>query len=154
MPGRKSFGPAGKWVHDRANRLLRGGDLKERYGEKRGKQIAYAIGVQQAHKVGKSPKGFRTAQGMRTAKAKMTSPVKEYRKTASLAAFFDELQKISAMGMDLRRLGEAGVKRPAFPTEGSKSFANKQFSQSRKIGQSAAVQPPKPNIRAVASMPR
>lgn len=93
MPSK--YGPAGKWVHDRAHRLMRSGDLQERYGEKRGKQIAYAVGVQQAHKVGKSPKGFRTPQGVRTAKAKMTGPVKEYRKTAALAGFFDELAKVA-----------------------------------------------------------
>lgn len=146
MPG-KQYPPAGKWIYQRAKRLrAKNPDMKE--------STSFAVATQQGHKVGKSPKGFRTSQGMRTAKAKMTGPVKEYRKTASLEGFFDELQKISAMGMDLRSLGEAGVKRPQFPTEGSKGLSNKLFNQSRKIGQSAAVQPPKPNIRAVASMPR
>jgi hypothetical protein len=55
---------------------------------------SFAIATQQAHKVGKSPKGFRTAEGVRTAKAKMTGPIKEYRKTAMVAAMFDELEKI------------------------------------------------------------
>lgn len=73
---------------------------------------------------------------------------------AMIRGLFDELDKIAAMGMDLRRNGEAGIPRPKFPTEGSKGLPNKLFNQSRKIGQSAAVKPPKPNIRAVASIPR
>jgi hypothetical protein len=60
-------------------------DLTERYGEKRGKSIAYAIATQQAHKVKKSPKGFRTPTGVRVAKAKHDRPLKEYRKTAGAA---------------------------------------------------------------------
>jgi hypothetical protein len=50
-------------------------DLTERYGEKRGKSIAYAIATQQAHKVKKSPKGFRTPTGVRVAKAKHDRPL-------------------------------------------------------------------------------
>lgn len=33
-------------------------------------------------------------------------------KEASLAAFFDELEKMSAMGVDLRVKGDGGVRRP------------------------------------------
>jgi hypothetical protein len=46
------------------------------------KGVAYATATQQAHKVGKSPKKFRTAQGVREAKAKFSLPKKEYQKTA------------------------------------------------------------------------
>jgi hypothetical protein len=46
------------------------------------KSMAYAIATQQAHKVGKSPKGFRTSEGVSTAKAKFDRPKKEYQKTA------------------------------------------------------------------------
>jgi hypothetical protein len=63
---------------------------------------SFAIATQQAHKVGKSPKGFRTPEGVATAKAKMTSPVKEYRKTASLAGFFDELEKAASLAAAAR----------------------------------------------------
>ena len=93
MPG--DYGPAGKWVHDRAHRIMREGETGEQYGGKKGKSVAYAIAVQQAHKLGKSPKGFKTQTGVRVAKRKFDLPKKEYQKTASLAGFFDELEKIS-----------------------------------------------------------
>lgn len=83
MPGRKSYGPAGKWVHDRAERIMRRGDTKDQYGKKKGKSVAYAIAVQQAHKLGKSPKKFRTPTGVRVAKRKFDMPKKEYQKTAA-----------------------------------------------------------------------
>jgi len=85
MPGGK-YGPGGKWIHDRAHGIMdkRKSDLIERYGEKKGKSIAYALATQQAHKVKKSPKGFRTPTGVRVAKAKHDKPMKEYRKTAGL----------------------------------------------------------------------
>lgn len=75
MPGRGSYGPGGKWIYTRAKKLrAKNPDMAE--------STSFAIATQQAHKVGKSPKGFRTAEGVRTAKAKMQGPVKEYRKTA------------------------------------------------------------------------
>lgn len=76
MPGRKSYGPGGKWIYQRAARLrAENPDMKE--------STSFAVATQQAHKVGKSPKGFRTPQGVREAKSKMTGPIKEYRKTAA-----------------------------------------------------------------------
>ena len=88
MPGRGSYGPGGRWIHDRAHRIM-----EESKGTS--KSMAYAIATQQAHKVGKSPKGFRTSEGLRTALAKMRGPIKEYKKTAMLRGLFDELEKIS-----------------------------------------------------------
>lgn len=79
MPGRGSYGPGGRWIHDRAERIM------EKNPEMP-KSMAYATATQQAHKVGKSPKGFRTSEGMRTAKEKFRLPKKEYRKTASYQA--------------------------------------------------------------------
>lgn len=93
MPGPNSYGPAGKWVHDRAHGIMdkRKSDLIERYGEKKGKSIAYALAVQQGHKVKKTPKDFRTAQGVREAKAKLDKPVKEYQKVAALRKAAEDL---------------------------------------------------------------
>lgn len=88
---RKDYGPGGKFIHDRAHRIMREGETKDLYGSKRGKQVAYAIATQQAHRLGKSPKGFRTSQGIRTAKAKFDQPKAEYKKTA---AFADEMARI------------------------------------------------------------
>ena len=93
MPGRGSYGPGGAWIYRRAARLReKNPDMEE--------GTSFAIATQQGHKVGKSPKKFRTAEGVRTAKSKMTGPIKEYRKTATInesaiAAFVDELEKIS-----------------------------------------------------------
>lgn len=75
MPGRGSYGPGGKWIYQRAKHLReKNPDMEE--------STSFAIATQQAHKVGKSPKGFRTAEGVRTAKRKFRLPIKEYRKTA------------------------------------------------------------------------
>lgn len=291
MPGRGSYGPAGKWIHDRAEHLMsKNPDMP--------KGVAYATATLQGHKVGKSPKKFRTAGGMAYAKAKHRRPIKEYRKTAGvaeefhdarlysnlrgmltgegapervaahkklkrykhktvggamrhgwsrgektaeLAGFFDELDKVaaipaaakflagvllgsalwgsldedkkeqvkdkaqeltgrrsmppiiimqgqqanravqelakadpsgedvhkqlgylrdilppelrkeSALGMDLRTKGEAGVTRPPEPPEGAKSLSFQRLAKSQKIGKIEAIKPPKPNIRAVAT---
>lgn len=75
MPGRGSYGPAGKWIHDRAHRIMESSPDTP-------KSVAYATATQQAHKVGKSPKGFRTKEGVREAKQKFSLPKKEYQKTA------------------------------------------------------------------------
>ena len=76
MPGRGSYGPGGKWIHDRANHILSKNDDME-------KGQAYAIATQQAHKVGKSPKKFRTKEGVSVARQKYALPRKEYKKTAA-----------------------------------------------------------------------
>jgi mannose-6-phosphate isomerase-like protein (cupin superfamily) len=76
MPGRGSYGPGGKWIHDRAHRIMEKNPDAD-------KGMAYAIATQQGHKVGKSPKGFRTKEGVREAKQKFSGPKKEYQKTAS-----------------------------------------------------------------------
>lgn len=97
MPGRGSYGPGGKWIYSRAARLRKKNpDMDE--------STSFAIATQQAHKVGKSPKSFRTPEGVAVAKAKMPGPVKEYRKTASLAGFFDEMDKIAAVPNSLKFL--------------------------------------------------
>jgi hypothetical protein len=75
-------------------------------------------------------------------------------KKASLAAFFDELEKISAMGVDLRLLGPGGIRRPPFPTEGSKQVALSKFKESKKPGNIGVRKPPDPSIRSVATMPQ
>ena len=76
MPGRGSYGASGKWIHDRAHHIMgKNPDMP--------KGMAYAVATQQAHKVGKSPKGFRTEEGVRTARAKHAFPKSFYKKTAS-----------------------------------------------------------------------
>ena len=131
MPGQGSYGPGGKWIHDRAHRIM-----EESPGTP--KNIAYATATQQAHKVGKSPKGFRTPEGMSEAKVKFDRPRKEYQKTATLAAFFDELQKIAGSMM-----GEV--------PEEDKSKATQLFDRSRKVATFGARKPPDPNVRAVTT---
>lgn len=112
MPGRKSYGPSGKWIHDRAHKLMdrrKKESLRARYGDEKGKSIAYAIATQQAHKVGKSPKKFRTPEGMREARRKFRKPMKEYRKTAMWAGFADEMAKIAQGGSLARRMQLGGT---------------------------------------------
>jgi len=89
MPGPQGYGPGGKWIHDRAHRIMDDG--------KTPKSIAYAVATQQAHATGKSPKDFKTSKGVHEAKQKYDAPKSEYQKTAGdvqLAAFFDELERI------------------------------------------------------------
>lgn len=94
MPGKDSYGPGGKWIHDRAHRIMEEGKTQDEYGAEKGKQVAYAIATQQAHKTGKSPKDFRTSAGVREAKQKYDEPKSEYQKTAMMEGFLDELVKI------------------------------------------------------------
>ena len=98
MPGVGSYGPGGKWVHDRAKRIMSEGDVP--------KHIAYAIATQQGHKVDKSSKKHRTTEGVMSAKQKYTAPKSEYQKTAMLAAFFDEMEQIEKVA----RMGWLGRK--------------------------------------------
>ena len=80
MPGRGSYGPGGKWIYQRAKHLrAKNPNMEE--------STSFAIATQQAHKVNKSPKKFRTTGGIRTAKMKYNLPVKEYRKTAAIGPF-------------------------------------------------------------------
>lgn len=70
------------------------------------------------------------------------------------------IRKVAAMAADLRRLGTAGVKRPAFPTEGSKDIANKAFNQASRIGSFVGRASPKnlvapgPSVSQIAPRPR
>ena len=101
MPGQGSYGPGGKWIHDRAHRIMESSPETP-------KSVAYATATQQAHKVGKSPKGFRTSEGVAAAKVKFDRPKKEYQKTAMLAGFFDELQKIAGPMFDAAMQASGG----------------------------------------------
>lgn len=76
MPG-KDYGPGGSWIYHRAKRL-------RKKNPNMSESQSFAIATQQAHKVGRSPKGFRTPQGVREAKAKFDRPKREYQKTAGL----------------------------------------------------------------------
>lgn len=83
-----------KWIHERAKHLLATNPDME-------KGTAFAVATQQAHKLGKTPKGFGTKEGKREAKAKFDKPKKEYVKganpgeleTPKLAAMREELEK-------------------------------------------------------------
>lgn len=109
------------WVHRRAERLMP--EMEERYGEKQGKQIAFAVATQMAHKLGKKPKKYGTPEGARVAKAKFDKPRKEYLKTAedktamhpiTTRAFTRELLEITK---------EAGL----LPESSSKSFCGESL---------------------------
>jgi tryptophan synthase alpha subunit len=145
------------------------------------KSVAYAVATQQAHKVKKSPKGFRTPEGVATARAKMHRPLKEYQKTAALAGFFDELEKVANLAAAARfgagvllgsmlwnSMGDEEKEElreraqevaedmqkgaMANPQRDPHAQARKLLSQSRKVGQLGTKKPPEPNIRAVATL--
>ncbi|MFH1834330.1 MAG: hypothetical protein ABH877_04835 [bacterium] len=120
VPG-KDYGPGGKWIHDRARRIMK--QTQGQYGsDAEAKSIAYATATQQAHKVGKSPKGFRTSEGVQVAKAKHDRPTKEYQKTAARwDGFFDELTKLSATATT--QIGRVGSSLSAFPKGISRSMS-------------------------------
>jgi hypothetical protein len=97
-------------------------------------------------------------------KRKKTKLVKQILKTGSatyeVPASQYTIRKIAAMATDLRRKGIGGVARPPFPTEDSKSFAEKQFNKSQKPGAFATgmTQPkhlvkPGPSIGMLSSAP-
>lgn len=92
-----------QWIHDRAKHLrAKNPDMPE--------SQSWAIATQQAHKLGKTPKGYGTAEGKREAKKKYDEPKREYVQTADPShksksssvdmalwmGFADELQKIAA----------------------------------------------------------
>lgn len=64
-----------KWIHDRAEHLLAKNPSMP-------KSQAFAIATQQAHAVGKSPKGYGTSEGRSEAKKKYDTP-KDDKKTAN-----------------------------------------------------------------------
>jgi len=96
----KDYGPGGKWIHDRAHHIMgKNPDMD--------KSQAYAISTQQAHAVKKSPKGFRTTEGIRVAKRKYDDP-KHMKKSA-------ESSDAEGMVRDPKRLevAEAAARRGA-----------------------------------------
>jgi hypothetical protein len=103
-----------EWIHNRAKSLEK--DMQKTYGPEKAKQVAFAVATQQSHRLGKSPKKFKsketgrmerfgTSEGRAVARAKFSRPKKEYQKTAALdpmmTGFFEESQLI---------VKEAGIK--------------------------------------------
>lgn len=79
------------WIHNRADRILRKNPSMD-------EREAFAIATQQAHALGKSPKGYGTAEGRAAARRKYRTP-QDDQKTASAFmwdAFFSELEKSAA----------------------------------------------------------
>ena len=77
------------WIHDRARHLqAKNPDMSE--------QAAFAIATQQAHKLGKTPKGYGTAEGKKTAKSKFTSPRKSYVQTADPKGIGEKMNKAAS----------------------------------------------------------
>lgn len=102
-----------EWIHNRAEHLLaKNPDMK--------KSTAFAVATQQAESMGKVPKGFGTAEGKRTAKAKFDTPKGDEHKanpgsleSPKMASMLDEFMKISLAQID--KVADAGpVSRPLF----------------------------------------
>jgi len=78
------------------------GDMKDRYGEKEGERVAYATATQQAHAVRKSPKKFRTPEGVKAARLKHSAvrqPPKALKKTAAWPETMTREQAVAAAEM-------------------------------------------------------
>ena len=90
MPGRGSYGPGGKWIHNRAHRIMADGETP--------KGTAYAVATQQAHATGKSPKAFKTPGGVVTARKKYDDP-RAMKKTARVVGILKEAQKGTHRGV-------------------------------------------------------
>jgi len=148
MPGRGSYGPGGKWIHDRAHHIMEKGDVQSRYGEREGKSVAYAIATQQAHATGKSPKGFRTSEGVAKAKAKYDDPGHYKKKAAEMTRVNSAsgrriLEKVASMtGRDNRTPFVGGTQ---MPTLDSKSVSNQIDTSSK----SRAEMGPSPSFNAL-----
>lgn len=102
-----------QWIHDRARHIqAKNPEMPE--------SQAFAIATQQSHSLGKSPKGYGTAEGKRTAKQKYKTPGDDkktadpggkgeaFEKAARLEhlapfvdSFSDELHKIANLGNGL-----------------------------------------------------
>jgi len=111
---------------------------------------AWALATQQAHSVGKSPKGYGTAEGRREAKAKYDTP-RDDTKTAdpgglskeALAAFSDELVKIATVGLTTAPPQQvADIKSTPAPTKPLAGTG--KYSKVNSI-----VQPPAPQAAAI-----
>ncbi len=85
-----------KWIHDRARHLqAKNPEMPE--------SQAFAIATQQSHAVGKSPKGYGTAEGRREAKAKYDTPSDD-KKTADPRGVGREFEKDSGKSKIARLL--------------------------------------------------
>lgn len=117
MPGREGYGPGGKFIHDRAHRIME--STSKQYGDKKGKQVAFAIATQQAHATGKSPKDFRTSEGVHTAKKKYDEP-ENMKKTATGARVLEKISCPQDGGLSMPGAETPMVPPPPMPEQ---SFA-------------------------------
>ena len=143
------------WIHNRAMSLKK--DMEKTYGPEKAEQVAFAVATQQAHKLGKSPKKFKsketgkmerfgTSEGRAEAEAKFDKSKDEYRKTASLdprmmEAFFEELELIKEAGRAIQAV---------IPKAKKKSFLSKAkdfYESGRKKGFVVSKPEHRPNLK-------
>ena len=74
-----------KWIHDRARHI-------QAKNQSMPESMAFALATQQSHALGKSPKGYGTAEGRETAKTKYDTP-KDDKKTADPGGIGKEMEK-------------------------------------------------------------
>lgn len=78
-----------EWIHNRAEHLLAKNPSMP-------KSMAFAVATQQSHSLGKSPKGFGTAEGKRTAKAKFDTPKDDQKKANPGSLKSDKLAGVTS----------------------------------------------------------
>jgi hypothetical protein len=127
-------------------------DMEKTYGPEKAEQVAFAVSTQQAHRLGKSPKTFKskvtgkkerfgTPEARTEAKAKFDKPKKEYQKTASfnLESFSDELLEIMGHPPLLKSAGvfQAAGKRILRAVENEKEL--RRLSKALKVHEAKAA---------------
>lgn len=94
------------WIHGRAEHLLAKNPSMP-------KSMAFAVATQQSHALGKSPKGYGTAEGKRTAKAKFDTPKDDQKKANPGGLKSDKLAGVTSthrVVVDTTRDGASALK--------------------------------------------
>ena len=129
-----------KWIHDRAMSLKK--DMEKTYGPEKAEQVAFAVATQQAHRLGKSPKTFKskvtgkketfgTPEGKEIAKAKFDKPKSEYKKTAAAqdSSIRRFMRRIGGIGLDEDRAAIDALKKAKDEAQASARAKGREYSE-------------------------
>ena len=109
-----------EWIHNRAEHLLSKNPSMP-------KHMAFAIATQQSHAIGKSPKGYGTSEGRRTAKSKFTTPKDDVKKANPGNLSSSKLATISDTKLFRKLVSQPGYRVAKFEDR-VQNLANKSVS--------------------------
>lgn len=128
------------WIHNRAARILRKNPNMD-------ESEAFAIATQQAHALGKSPKGYGTLEGRAEARRKYRTP-QDDQKTASAYlwdAFFSEIEKIAASMPNMATVkGSLSAVKPFAAPKPNVSAVAREFRSAGGAGRGTSITGSKP----------